>query len=120
MKPSRTFPDYESGQTPREEEFSWISNPEIDDERALLCASLSEAFREMSRALVGGYLTEAQYTKLLLDMEQKHVTPGGLTLSVSKTIQEWTHFTLRDAETGCICGSFEFEPQTGEFRRLVD
>ena len=62
-------------------------------------------------------LSEERFVELLLRIEEEAVKPANFNLTASNTIDDWTVFKLRVNGSEEVCASFEFLPETGEFRQ---
>jgi hypothetical protein len=83
----------------------------------LVCRIVSKAVHDLAIRHASGAISEVDFVSSLLELEKDHITPHGLTLVASNTIDDWTHFALHVVETKRICAGFEFNPHTGVFRR---
>lgn len=80
------------------------------------CAMLCEEIHALARALARAELSRDDFIAAILQLENERARPLGFTLVGSHTRDDWTHFSLRFRGTHQICASFEFLPDTGEFR----
>jgi hypothetical protein len=81
------------------------------------CRDVGATLRTLARELCFRGLSEEQFTAAVLKLEAERVSPLGLNLTASNTRDGWTVFTLRINGRKEPCSIFEFEPDTGEFRR---
>lgn len=65
----------------------------------------------------GRAISDDSFIAAVLEIEARDVTPQGLTLTASHTLDNWIVFTLKMNGTNENCASFEFLPESGEFRR---
>ena len=82
-----------------------------------VCRIVSKAVHDLATLHASGAISEADFVSSLLKLEKEHITPHGLILVASNTIDDWTHFAVHVLETKRICARFEFNPHTGVFRR---
>ena len=83
----------------------------------LLCERIGGSLEALARMRASGLLSEERFVESLLAIEADVVSTSGFTLTASNTRDDWTVFTLRITGNEDPCASFEFRPQTGEFRR---
>ncbi|HEX8312875.1 MAG TPA: hypothetical protein VF614_16245 [Chthoniobacteraceae bacterium] len=83
----------------------------------MVCKIVSKTLHDLAVRYSEGAVSEEDFVTSLLLLEEEHVTPFGLILTATNTIDDWTHFALKIAETRQICAAFEFNPETGVFRR---
>jgi hypothetical protein len=82
-----------------------------------LCHAIERQLEELARQYCQGEIAQESFMKALLIIEAQEVTPLGLTLTASETADHWTLFKIKMNGTNETCASFEFLPETGEFRR---
>jgi len=81
-----------------------------------VCREIGDALHGLARARASGALSEADFVQAVLVIEEREITPHGFTLSASNTLDNWTVFTVRVQGCRQSCATFEFLPETGEFR----
>lgn len=98
---------------------AWAKTLAVDAREVLenLCHDVGAELRKLARDRCFRGLTEAQFTAAVLKLEADEVTPHGLNLTASNTRDGWTVFTLRIDGKKEACSVFEFQPDSGEFRR---
>jgi len=82
-----------------------------------VCLAVKDHLQELAVKRCNGTISEEQFIDAVLRIEAQEVTPKGLTLTASNTRDEWTVFRIKINGTNKTCASFEFLPETGEFRR---
>jgi len=87
------------------------------EHREAVCDAIKDDLQALAAQRCSGELSEEAFVAAVLDIEAREVKPMGLTLTVSNTRDEWTVFSLKIDGTNDTCASFEFLPETGEFRR---
>ena len=83
----------------------------------VVCYAVADQLEELAIERCQGSMTEETFIKAVLEIEAREITPHGLTLTASHTLDNWTVFSLKMNGTSESCAAFEFLPQTGEFRR---
>jgi hypothetical protein len=83
----------------------------------ILCRDVGAALRKLARDRCFRGLTDEEFTLAVLKLEADEVTPHGLNLTATSTLDGWTVFTLRVDGRKEPCSIFEFLPESGEFRR---
>jgi hypothetical protein len=82
-----------------------------------LCHAVEQRLEKLARQHCRGEITDDAFLAAVLAIEAQEVTPIGLTLTASRTRDRWTVFKIKMNGTNETCASFEFLPETGEFRR---
>jgi hypothetical protein len=82
-----------------------------------VCHALGDRLKDLAQKRCSGVLSEQTFIDLVLRIEAEEVAPKGLTLTASNTEDNWTVFNLKINGSNEVCASFEFLPETGEFRR---
>jgi hypothetical protein len=82
------------------------------------CREIGEHLKELAHARARGLISEERFVGMVLKIEAEQVRPHGLVLTASNTRDDWTVFKLRFAHSHETCATFEFLPETGEFRRV--
>lgn len=67
-------------------------------------------------AYARGVIPDAEFLRLLLQLEEIDVRPNGFTLVSCNTLDEWTHIELRRDATREIWSWYEFLPREDAFR----
>ncbi len=80
------------------------------------CHHIGQMVRELARRHAAGWISEERFVELLLKVEAEEVSPAGLVLTASNTLDDWTSFNVRTKTASEPCAAFEFRPETGEFR----
>src|SRR3954453_17731017 len=83
----------------------------------VLCERIGSSLEALARMRTSGLLSEERFVQAVLEIEAAVVSTAGFTLTATNTSDNWTVFTLRISGTQEPCASFEFLPETGEFRR---
>ncbi len=83
------------------------------------CYGVGQLLRHLAEARLAGALSEASFIRIARQIEAEKAIPNGITFSSSTSSDNWTVFALRTVEAGDICGGFEFQPGTGEFRSVT-
>jgi hypothetical protein len=74
--------------------------------------------RGLAVAFCGGRLSEQEFVQELLTLEDRAVSPAGLTLSVCDTEDDWTSVLIKSSASGKLHAAFEFLPEAARFRPL--
>jgi hypothetical protein len=82
-----------------------------------LCQAVELRLEKLARQHCRGEIADDTFLAAVLAIEAREVTPMGLTLTASRTRDHWTVFNIKMDGTNETCASFEFLPETGEFRR---
>jgi hypothetical protein len=82
-----------------------------------LCHAIEQQLEKLARQHCRGEITDEAFLAAVLAIEAQEVTPMGLTLTAARTLDHWTVFKIKMDGTNNTCASFEFLPETGEFRR---
>jgi hypothetical protein len=83
-----------------------------------VCHAIGHHLEDLARQRGRGTISEEAFIQKVLDIEAEEVTPKGLTLMASNTIDDWTVFKVKMSGSSEVCAAFEFLPETGEFRRV--
>jgi hypothetical protein len=95
-----------------------VTGRKIGEDYELICGMFEKHLRELTVQRGCGWLSEAEFIDKLLEMEADEISPRGLTLTASNTIDDWTVFKIKDNDTHKTCAAVECLPQTGEMRRV--
>jgi hypothetical protein len=88
----------------------------IEEDLEFLCGVFEEQLKRLTLQRGRGRLSEAQFIDKLLEMEAEEITPRGLTLTASNTIDDWTVFKIKNNQTHQTCAVVECLPETGDLR----
>lgn len=81
-----------------------------------VCREIGGELERLARARASEAMSEAEFVAAVLEIEAREITPHGFTLTASNTRDDWTVFTVRVQGCKQACATFEFLPETGEFR----
>jgi hypothetical protein len=82
-----------------------------------VCERIEHLLESLARGRANGAISEKGFVELLLKIEREQVVPSGFRLTASNTLDNWTVFEIREKGETTPCASFEFLPESGEFRR---
>ena len=85
----------------------------------LLCERFGQAVRKLVKDHVAERRPISSFVSELLALEQEAITPAGLVMSATDTVDGWICFSLHVADTSQVCAQFEFRLETGEFRQTT-
>lgn len=88
-----------------------------DSNLEAVCHLIAAELQTLAVQRSNGGLSEEAFIAAVLEIEKKEVTPKGLTLVATNTIDDWLVFKLTYTGSSQSCAAFEFSPETGEFRR---
>jgi hypothetical protein len=80
--------------------------------------SVVDRVRGLAVALCGKRISEQEFVQELLTLEDRAVSPAGLTLSVCDTEDDWTSVLIKSSASGKLHAAFEFLPEAARFRPL--
>ena len=83
---------------------------------AALCRRVEKALRHLVAEYASVVRSNPELVEAILKIEAEEISKGGLVLTASNTLDDWTTFTLRYVATNDICAQFECRTDTGEFR----
>ena len=95
-----------------------VTGQKIEEDYEVICGMFEEQLKELTMQRGRGWLSEAEFIDRLLEMEAEEISPRGLTLTASNTIDDWTVFKIKDNDTHKTCAAVECLPETGEMRRV--
>jgi hypothetical protein len=94
-----------------------MTAPQNHERLEAICHVIEKQLEELAVKRCNGSISEDAFIAAVLEIEAREVRPHRLTLTASHTLDEWTVFSLKMNGTNDVCASFEFLPETGEFRR---
>lgn len=96
-----------------------MSQPPLSPEQlAAICLEIDQEIRELVAAQAAGRLHQQGFVEALLKFELERASTHGLILTASHTFDDWTVVALRLPGRSEPCASFEFHPDTGQFRNV--
>ena len=92
--------------------------PHVSDPEAS-CRAAGALLQDLAQKRSTEKLSERCFIDAVLFIQTNFLEPIDLTLTVSKTIDGWTAVGVRQKHRHEHCASFEFLPETGEFRHIA-
>jgi hypothetical protein len=93
--------------------MSALPDPDVEG----VCHEIEQHLKKLVVEHCEQTISDDAFLCAVLEIEAREVRPHGLTLTASRTRDHWTVFQIKKDGTNDLCAAFEFQPQTGEFRR---